>query len=196
MKQNLFNLKSGVLSNHVMMEAKTKELSSMRQLWIASMLAVGLMSTTAAFAEKYAVVDIQKAATDTNYMKSQQASLEAALKPQQQKHERLTKELNALRQKAQNDANVMNEADKRKLEQDYATKLNEYNANAAGMQKRAQDTISNINKMLAPKIEQAIDALRAQGGYSLVFKSEAIASLDPSLDLTSQVTQKVNAVLK
>lgn len=172
-----------------------KELG-MRQLFVASMLMIGLGTTTAAFAEKYAVVDIQKAAADTSYMKSQMASLESALKPQQQKHEKLTQEINALRQKAQNDAKVMKEADLRKLEQDYATKMNEYNSNAAGMQKRAQDTLENINKTLAPKIEQAAEDLRKSGGYSAILHRSAVVSLDSSIDLTSQVTQKVNATLK
>lgn len=168
----------------------------MRQLLVTTLLTAGLMSATAAYAEKYAVVDIQKAATDTSYMKSQMASLESAIKPQQQKHERLTQEINALRQKAQNDAKVMKEADLRKLEQDYASKMNEYNANAAGMQKRAQDTLENINKTLAPKIEAATEDLRKQGGYSIIFNRAAVVGLDPSIDLTSQVTQKVNATLK
>lgn len=168
----------------------------MRKLFISSFAVLGLVVSATAFAEKYAVVDFQKAASDTSYMKAQMASLEAAIKPQQQKHERLTKELTALQQKAQTDAKVMKDADLKKLEQDYNAKMNEYNSNAAGMQKRAQDTLANINKTLAPKIEQATEELRKAGGYSLIFKREAIASLDPAVDLTAQVTQKVNATLK
>ena len=168
----------------------------MRKLFVSSALVLGLMGSSAAFAEKYAVVDVQKAATDTTYMKSQMASLESSLKPQQQKHERLTKELTALRNKAQNDAKVMKQADLQKLEQDYATKMNEFNANAAGMQKRAQDTLANINKSLAPKIEQATEALRKQGGYSMIIDRKSVVSFDPSIDLTSRVTQQVNSTLK
>ena len=168
----------------------------MRNVLINSMLVVGLMTTTAAFAEKYAVVDIQKAAADTNYMKQQTSSLEAALKPQQQKQEALAKQLQDLQQKAQNDARVMKEADLKKLEQDYATKMNEYNATATGMQKRLQDTLENINKTVAPKIEQAVEDLRKQGGYSVILNRAAVVSLDPSIDLTSKVTQQVNATLK
>ena len=168
----------------------------MRKLLINSMLAVGLMTTTAAFAEKYAVVDVQKAAADTNYMKQQTASLEAALKPQQQKQEALAKQLQDLQQKAQNDARVMKEADIKKLEQDYATKMNEYNSNAAGMQKRLQDTLENINRTVAPKIEQAIEDIRKQGGYSVILNRAAVVSLDPSIDLTAKITQQVNATLK
>lgn len=168
----------------------------MRKLLINTMLATSFLFTTAAFAEKYAVVDVQKAAADTNYMKQQTTSLEAALKPQQQKQEALAKQLQDLQQKAQNDARVMKEADLKKLEQDYATKLNEYNSNAAGMQKRLQDTLENINKVVAPKIEQAVEELRKQGGYSAILNRAAVVSLDPSIDLTSKVTQQVNATLK
>ena len=168
----------------------------MRKLLINTILSTGFLFTTAAFAEKYAVVDVQKAAADTNYMKQQTSSLEAALKPQQQKQEALAKQLQDLQQKAQNDARVMKEADLKKLEQDYATKMNEYNSNAAGMQKRLQDTLENINKTVAPKIEQAVEELRKQGGYSVILNRAAVVSLDPSIDLTSKVTQQVNATLK
>lgn len=168
----------------------------MRQGFNAVILLAGLMATPLAFAEKYAVVDVQKAAADTTYMKSQMASLEAAIKPQQQTYERLSKELNALRQKAQTDGRVMKPEDVRKLEQDYNTKLNEFNSASAGMQKRAQDTLATINRTLAPKIEQATEELRKAGGYSAVFNRNAVVSLDPAIDLTSQVTQKVNATLR
>lgn len=168
----------------------------MRNLFVTAMLATSLFTTTAVFAEKYAVVDIQKAAADTNYMKQQTAALEAALKPQQQKQEAVSKQLQDLQRKAQTDARVMKEADLKKLEQDYATKMNEYNATATGMQKRLQDTLENINKTVAPKIEQAIEDLRKQGGYSVILHRSAVVSLDPSIDLTSKVTQQVNATLK
>ena len=168
----------------------------MRKLLVSAVMALGLVATTSAFAEKYAVVDVQKAAADTNYMKQQTSSLEAALKPQQQKQEALAKQLQALQQKAQTDARVMKEADLKKLEQEYATKMNEYNSNATGMQKRLQDTLENINRTVAPKIEQAVEDLRKQGGYSVILNSTAVISLDPSIDLTSKVTQQVNATLK
>ncbi|OEY97606.1 hypothetical protein BJI46_08990 [Acinetobacter qingfengensis] len=160
------------------------------------MLAIGLSMTTAAFAEKYAVVDMQKAATDTNYMKAQKASLDAALKPQQQTHERLTKEITSLQNKAQAEGKNMKEADLRKLEQDYAAKMNAYNENAANMQKRVQTSLETINQTLGPKIEQVVENLRKQGGYSMVIDRKAVVSYDPSIDLTMQVTQQVNTVLK
>ena len=168
----------------------------MRKLVVKSVLALSLMITTAAFAEKYAVVDVQKAAADTTYVKQQTASLEAALKPQQQKQEALAKQLQALQQKAQTDAKIMKEADLKKLEQDYATKMNEYNATATGMQKRLQDTLENISKTVTPKIEKAVEDLRKQGGYSVILNRSAVVSLDPAIDLTSKVTQQVNTTLK
>ena len=168
----------------------------MRHLISTAVLISGLVGATSAFAEKYAVIDVQKAASDTTYMKSQMASLESALKPQQQNFERLTRELSALQQKAQTDAKVMKPAELSKLQQDYTNKQNEYNSTAAGIQKRAQDTLANINKTLAPKIEQATEELRKAGGYSAVFNRNAVVTLDPSIDLTSQVTQKVNATLR
>ena len=168
----------------------------MRNLFLKTVLVASLLTASNAFAEKYAVVDVQKAASDTTYMKQQTSSLEAALKPQQQKQEALAKQLQDLQQKAQANARVMKEADLKKLEQDYATKMNEYNSNAAGMQKRLQDTLDNINKVISPKIEQAVEDLRKQGGYSVIFNRSAVVSLDPSVDLTSKVTQQVNATLK
>lgn len=168
----------------------------MNKLLVSSMLAVGLTMTTAAFADKYAVVDMQKAATDTTYMKTQKASLDAALKPQQQTHERLTKEITDLQNKAQNEGKNMKEADLRKLEQDYASKMTAYNENAANMQKRVQSSLETINDTLGPKIEQVVESLRKQGGYSVILDRKAVVSYDPTLDLTSKVTQQVNAILK
>jgi outer membrane protein len=180
---------------HQLLKKRLKEFV-VKKLLVSSMLAVSLSMTSAAFAEKYAVVDMQKAATDTNYMKTQRASLDAALKPQQQTHERLTKEITDLQNKAQAEGKNMKEADLRKLEQDYASKMSAYNENAANMQKRVQSSLETINGTLGPKIDQVVDNLRKQGGYSIVLDRKAVVSYDPAIDLTTQVTQQVNAVLK
>lgn len=168
----------------------------MQKLVVSTLFAVGLLSSTLALADKIAVIDVQKAAEDTNYMKAQKTSLEAAIKPQQQKQEALAKQIQSLRQKAQTDAKVMKEADLKKLEQDFATKMNEYNANASGMQKRLQDTLENINRTLSPKIEAATEELRKAGGYSAVLNKSMVISNDAAIDITAQVTQKVNSTLK
>lgn len=169
----------------------------MKKLLLTSMMAVGLTMTTAAFAaDKIAVADIQKAAADTTYMQKQRTSLENALKPQQQKMESLQKELVALQQKAQTDGQKLKPAELQKLQQDYANKLNEYNSNAASMQKRVQDTLDNINKTVAPKVEQVVQEVRKQGGYSVILHRNAVADVDAGADVTGQITQKLNAILK
>jgi outer membrane protein len=46
------------------------------------------------------------------------------------------------------------------------------------------------------QIEQATEALRKQGGYSMIIDRKSVVSFDPSIDLTSRVTQQVNSTLK
>ncbi|MFB2537740.1 OmpH family outer membrane protein [Acinetobacter sp. c3-l95] len=154
-----------------------------------------LLFSSLSFAN-YAIVDLQKAALDTNYMKTQMANLEAQLKPQQQKQDALTVELRNLQQKGQQSAGQLKQADIEKLEQEFASKLEEFNQNAASMQQRAQQTMATINQNLAPRIEQATNEIRVQGKYDMILDSKAVLSIDPKADVTSQVTQKVNAVLK
>lgn len=168
----------------------------MKKLITATTLCIGLGLTGTAFAEKYAVVDLQQAAYETNYMKTQRASLEAALKPQQQQQEKLAKEINEIQQKAESQGKNMKEADLQKLEKDYENKVRAYNDNAASMQQRLQAQSVNIEKNLGPKIEQVVNNLRTQGGYSLIIDRNAVVSFDPSVDLTSKVTQEVNKLLK
>ena len=45
------------------------QIQSMRHLKVMAVLCAGIATTTVAFAEKYAVIDVQKAASDTNYMR-------------------------------------------------------------------------------------------------------------------------------
>ena len=68
---------------------------------LMSMLVAGLASTSVVHAAGYGVVDLEKVVESSTYLKQQNASLEQSVKPQTTKLEQITKDIEALKQKAQ-----------------------------------------------------------------------------------------------
>lgn len=150
--------------------------------------------STASFAGGYAVVDVQKAMLDSNYVKTQLASRDQSTKANVDKLSRLEKEIVALQQKAE--SGKLAQAELEKLSKEHSAKIEEFNKNSLEIQKNFQQTQQTIERTLFPQVEKIIEELRVANGYDLILDRKAVLVTDKKLDLTSQVTQKINATVK
>lgn len=66
---------------------------------------------------------------------------------------------------------------------------------AGQMQERAQQRQGQLMQPVMDQVSEAIEAVRVQGGYALVFDVAAggLVAGDPALDLTDQVVARLNA---
>ena len=85
-------------------------------------LALGLLCSTAVHAAGYGIVDLEKIVEQSVYIKQQNASMQQQIKPQTAKIESLTKELEALQQRAQQNTKL-SDAEKKSMTQQYQSKV-------------------------------------------------------------------------
>ena len=137
----------------------------------------------------FGVVDLEKVVESSTYLKQQNASLEQSVKPQTTKLEQITKDIEALKQKAQaQGANVQ------QINAQYQAKVNEFQTIQQGVQAKVQSTIQNINATFEARVKQAAEQLRQEAGLDFVLNKNSAFAYDAKSDLTAKIIQKVNAI--
>ncbi len=145
-------------------------------------LAMGITGLT--HAAGYGVVDIEKVVESSTYLKQQNAALEQTVKPQTAKLEQITKDIEALKQKAQaQGANAQ-----------YQAKVTEFQTIQQSVQTKVQSTIQNTNSVFETRVKQAAEQLRTENSLDLVLNKNTVIAFDSKYDLTAKMIQKVNAI--
>lgn len=159
-----------------------------------ALLVAGLTVSAVSFANQYAVVDLPKVIESSTYVKQQEASLQQSIKADSTKLEQLRKELAAMQQKAQTDAPKMKEDELKRLEQQFATKMNEFGKLQQQVQTRVQQGMSQIENTLNTRITQVTDQLRVENKFDVVLERGVVLSYDKKVDITDKVIQRLNAI--
>ena len=137
----------------------------------------------------YGVIDLEKLVESSQYLKQQNASLEASIKPQASKLEQLNKELATLQKQSQTQG-----ANLKQIESQYQAKMTEFTTLQQSVQSRVQTTIQNTNKTFEARVKQAAEQLRQENSLDLVLNKNAALAFDSKYDLTAKMIQKVNAI--
>lgn len=137
----------------------------------------------------YGVIDLEKVVESSQYLKQQNASLEASIKPQASKLEQLNKELATLQKQSQTQG-----ANLKQIETQYQAKMTEFTTLQQSIQSRVQTTIQNTNKTFEARVKQAAEQLRQENSLDLVLNKNAALAFDSKYDLTAKMIQKVNAI--
>ena len=154
------------------------------------LLGMGLSVSTLVNAGGLAVVDLAKIAENSTYLKQQNESLKQSIKPTSSKLEQLSKEIEALQQKAQS----ANQADLQKLTTQYKTKVNEFNTTQQELQSKVQSSLQTTNTTFESRVKQAAEQLRIEGKLDFILNKNATIAADTQYDLTDKMIQKVNAM--
>lgn len=154
-----------------------------------AVLGLGLSIAGLTQAAGFGVVDLEKVVESSTYLKQQNASLEQSVKPQTSKLEQITKDIEALKQKAQaQGANVQ------QINAQYQAKVNEFQAIQQGVQAKVQSTIQSTNATFETRVKQAAEQLRQESGLDYILNKNSALAYDAKNDITAKMIQKVNAI--
>ncbi|WP_010111471.1 OmpH family outer membrane protein [Acinetobacter sp. P8-3-8] len=152
-------------------------------------LGLGLGIAGLTQAAGFGVVDLEKVVESSTYLKQQNASLEQSVKPQTSKLEQITKDIEALKQKAQaQGANVQ------QINAQYQAKVNEFQTIQQGVQAKVQSTIQSTNATFETRVKQAAEQLRQESGLDYILNKNSALAYDAKNDITAKMIQKVNAI--
>ena len=156
-------------------------------------LALGLLCSTAVHAAGYGIVDLEKIVEQSVYIKQQNASMQQQVKPQTAKIESLTKELEALQQRAPQNTKL-SDAEKKSMTQQYQSKVQELTALQQKVQGSVESSIQALNRTMDSRIKQVAEQLRKENNLDVVLNKNSALAYDAKYDLTDKMIQKVNAI--
>ena len=152
-----------------------------------------MLLASAAFAElKIAVVNVQRAIGETEEAKAAIGKIEADFGSDQNELRKLNTEINQMQEKFVKDSEVMSDTEKRKLQKEIEDKQMDYQFKANKLQKAVNERQQDIINQMAPKLEAVLKDIIAREKYDIVLHRQNVLHVDPSLDITAQVTEALN----
>src|SRR5690606_22039543 len=139
------------------------------------------------------VIDLERVVEGSTYLKQQNTAFQQKIQPQTIKIEQLSKELEALQQRAQSNTKL-SETEKKKMFEQYQAKLQELNQLQQSVQANVQSSIQQIRTVFDASVKQTAEQLRRENKLDVVLNKNSALAYDAKYDLTDKMIQKVNAI--
>ncbi|MCY3810952.1 MAG: OmpH family outer membrane protein [Gammaproteobacteria bacterium] len=172
------------------------------QAWVAAATLGGMAlaaPTAAAQSEaaqvaqlKVAVVNTVQAIQQSEEAQAFTANLQQELAPEQTELQGLQQEIADLRQRVQDEGDVMSADEQRKVARDIENKQIDLEFRAQKLQKDVQDRQQELVQVMGPKVQAIVNDLVEVERYDLVFERSNVGYVNPRHDITAKVTEKLN----
>lgn len=139
------------------------------------------------------VIDLERVVEGSTYLNQQNTIFQQKIQPQTTKIEQLSKELEALQQRAQSNTKL-SETEKQKMSAEYQAKLQELNQLQQSVQTNVQSSIQQIRIVFDARVKQIAEQLRRENNLDVVLNKNSALAYDAKYDLTDKMIQKVNAI--
>lgn len=161
---------------------------------IAALAAVmlGLVAPSAIAELKVAVLDTAGAVAQSEEATEAIEVIRKDLEPEQERLQGLQAEIQALQERAQNEADVMSEDERRAIAREIQDKQFDLEADAQRLQKSLQDKQEDLQRTMLPKVRAVLDDLIKIEGYDFVMEKGGFLYVNPKHDITAKVTEKLN----
>jgi outer membrane protein len=170
----------------------------MKQRILANILATMttfllVMAAPAAFAEvKIAVVDVQAAILNSEEAKRLLKQIQEEFKSEEEKIRSIQSEAAVLYERLQKDAEVMSDAEKRRVQQQIESKNNDFVYNRQKLQRLIEERQQELFTGVDTKVQAAIEMLVKTDDYDLIMPRQAALYAGDLYDITRKVTEKLN----
>ena len=143
---------------------------------------------------KYAFVDMQAVASNSESGKTASAKLQALTAAKQKEITDKTKQLQALTTKRDTSVGVMNEAARAQLDKDIDRLQREIQFAQSNAQAEVQDMNTELMNDFQQKVAPLIEAIAKEKGLYLVFTADSgFAYVNPGLNITDEVIKRLDA---
>src|SRR5690606_5524192 len=139
------------------------------------------------------VIDLERVVEGSTYLKQQNTAFQQKIQPQTSKIEQLSKELEALQQRAQSNTKL-SDAEKQKMSTQYQAKFQELNQLQQSVQNNVQSSIQQIRTVFDARVKQIAEQLRKENNLDVALNKNSALAYDANYDLTDKMIQKVNAI--
>lgn len=169
----------------------------MRTIFTKTALLVALLLPTMAFAaEKMAVVDPMEALLNSSAVKSRNAQLEKSIEAEGQRLRKLRDELVKIEERLQRDGMTMSKSERNKLNDEREEKGFRFQAMQQSINRRVEEDRQDLLAEMEPILLRAIEEVAKEKKVDMVISANAVVYGKPEIDITSDVTKRINQLKK
>lgn len=169
----------------------------MRTIFTKTALLVALLLPTMAFAaEKMAVVDPMEALLNSSAVKSRNAQLEKSIEAEGQRLRKLRDELVKIEERLQRDGMTMSKSERNKLNDEREEKGFRFQTMQQSINRRVEEDRQDLLAEMEPILLRAIEEVAKEKKVDMVISANAVVYGKPEIDITSDVTKRINQLKK
>jgi outer membrane protein len=163
----------------------------MKTLAVAT-AASSMLMTTAAMAQKVAVVNFQEVMAKIPQTAAVMQTLESEFKDEQAVIKQLESDLKYNLEKKKRDSSIMSKKDQEALDKKIAELNVEYQTKGQALQQKAQARQNEETSKIVALIRQAVDNIAAKNKYDVVIEQKSVVFAKPDSNITEQVVEQVS----
>lgn len=141
---------------------------------------------------RIAVLDMAAALLNSDVAKVVNDELQAETAEDQEKVRNLAEQAQTLQEQLQQDAEIMSESEQRRIVGELQELQNQYQFLFQKIQTLINERQQQFQQTYAPNLVQAITEVVEEEGYDIVFRAEAALHYSNTINITAQVTEKLN----
>lgn len=150
-----------------------------------------ILASSAMAAQKIAVVNFQEIMGKIPQTALVVQQLEEEFKDQKAVLAQLEKDIKYFQEKKKRDSSLMSAKEIEDLDQQIATKFQEYQVKGKAFQQETGARQSEETNKIIAIVKQAIDAIAAKENYDLVLEQKAVVFVKPETSITDKVVEQV-----
>lgn len=166
--------------------------NTLRAILATSALMMAFAAPSAVAEVKIAVVDVQAAILNSEEAKRLLAQIQEEFKAEEEKIRQIQTEAAVLYERMQKDAEVMSEAEKRRVQQQIESKNNDFVYNRQKLQRLIEERQQELFAGIDQKVQKAIEELVKSDDYDLIVPRQAALYVNELYNITRKVTEKLN----
>ena len=162
---------------------------------ILAILAISVLTFTSSFASaevKIAVVDVQNAILQSEEAKRLLTQIQEEFKGEEDEFRKIQSEAAALLERMNKDADVMSDAEKRRLQQQIESMNNDFVYLRQKLQRQIEERQKELFTGIDSKIQKAIEELVLSEDYDMILPCAAALYVTDLYNIKRKVTEKVN----
>ncbi|GAA4497034.1 OmpH family outer membrane protein [Pseudaeromonas paramecii] len=153
---------------------------------------MGLGFSSAAMAEKIAVVNVPRVMSELPQMKVIEAKLKKEFEGRVREMQRLESDGQAMAAKLKKDESFMSADERTKMQRKLAEMQSDYNLKGQALQEDQQRRYGEEQQQVLTKVRTAVDGIAKAQGYDLVLNGQAVIFASPKVDISQQVIDQVS----
>lgn len=175
-----------------------RKVRSVFSSWRVFALCFAMLLTPLAQAKdmKVAVLDFGGAMLQSDRAQKMADSIKKDLQKRESEIRKIEQEIKTLTEKAERDGPVMSDSDKYELSKKVRDRQDEARSLVEKFQKRQKEGRDDIVRALRPKLAKVVEEVVKKGGYDLVLERGGVVYVSEAYDITGDVVEALNKVLK